>query len=367
MPLGISFLHWLSSREFNICGGNNLSFCLLTGLGKYEEALEIFSKMQESGVQPDKAACNILIKKCCKAGETRTIIQILHYMKENRLALRYPVFKEALETFKVAGENDSLLWQVHPQFSPEFISDDDAIEFVSTDVEGHLSIDRGLVLILLNKQNLVAIDWLLSGIMDKNIQLDSAIISTIIEVNCNHRRPDGALLAFEYSVKMNLNLERTAYLALIGILIKSNRFPKVAEIVEEMTKAGHSFGVYLVALLIHRLGIARRPVCAAKIFSLLPEDQKCTATYTALIGVYFSAGSADKALKIYKTMQRKGIHPSLGTFNVLLAGLEKLDRASDAEIYRKEKKSILADAHSKDTVPMEEKICDLLYAGDGVL
>ncbi|KAL9461523.1 hypothetical protein AB3S75_004509 [Citrus x aurantiifolia] len=339
----------------------------LVRAGKYEEALEIFSKMQEAGVQPDKAACNILIEKCCKAGETRTIILILRYMKENRLALRYPVFKEALQTFKVADENDSLLWQVHPQFSPEFISDNDAVEFVTTDIEGPLSIDQGLVLILLKKKNLAAIDCLLSGIMDKNIHLDSAVISTIIEVNCDHRRPDGALLAFEYSVKMDLNLERTAYLALIGILIKLNTFPKVAEIVEEMTKAGHSLGVYLGALLIHRLGSVRRPVPAAKIFSLLPEDQKCTATYTALIGVYFSAGSADKALKIYKTMCRKGIHPSLGTFNVLLAGLEKLGRVSDAEIYRKEKKSIQADAHSKDTVPMEEKICDLLYGGDGVL
>lgn len=322
--------------------------------------------MQEAGVQPDKAACNILIEKCCKAGETRAIIQILSYMKENRLVLRYPVFVEALQTFKVAGENDSLLRQVHPQFSVESISDKDAVKFVITDSEDPLSIDHGLVLILLKKKNFVGIDHLLAGIMDKNICLNSAIVSTIIEVNCNYSRPDGAFLAFEYSIKMGVNLERTAYLALIGILIRLNTFQKVTEIVEEMTKVGHSLGVYLAVLLIFRLGSARRPVSAAKIFNLLPEDQKCTATYTALISVYFSAGSADKALKIYKAMQRKGIRPSLGTYNVLLAGLEKLGRSSDVEIYRKEKKIMQADSQSRDTVPVEKKICDLLYAGDVV-
>ncbi|KAL5754738.1 hypothetical protein ACOSP7_022958 [Xanthoceras sorbifolium] len=337
----------------------------LVDSGKDEEALDIFSKMQEAGVQPDKAACNILIEKCCKAGETRTMIQILQYMKENRLVLRYPVFMEALQTLKVAGESDALLRQVHPHISVESIRDEEAVEHVMTDAGVPLS-DQELVLFLLEKQNLVALDHLLDGIMDKNILLDSTIISTIIEANTDRCRPDGALLAFEYSVKMGVKLERTTYLTLIGFLIRSNTFTKMVEIVKEMTKAGHSLGVYLGALLIYRLGCARRPVSAAKIFNLLPDNQKCTATYTALISVYFSAGTADKALKIFKIMQRKGIHPSLGTYNVLLVGLEKLGRVSDAETYRKERKNMQSDAHSRDTIPVEEKICDLLYAGDMV-
>ncbi|KAI9165809.1 hypothetical protein LWI28_020886 [Acer negundo] len=331
--------------------------------GKYEEALDIFRKMQEAGVQPDKAACNILIGKCCKAGETRAMIQILQYMKGNRIVLRYPVFMEALQTLKVAGESDALLRQVHPHISVESITDEEAVENAITGAGVPLS-HQGLVLFLLKKQNLSALDHLLAGMMNKNIQLDPTIISTIIEANRDHCRPDGAFLAFEYSVKMGVKLERTAYLTLIGFLIRSNMFTKVVEIVNEMTTAGHSLGVYLGALLIYRLGCARWPVSAAKIFNLLPDDQKCTSTYTSLISVYFSAGSADKALKIFKTMKMNGIHPSLGTYNVLLAGLEKLGRVSDAETYRKERKSMQNDAHSRDTVPVEEKICDLLYAGN---
>ncbi|KAK9284731.1 hypothetical protein L1049_023908 [Liquidambar formosana] len=334
----------------------------LAGSGKFKGTFEIFSKMQEAGVLPDKATCNILVDKCCKAGETWLMTQILRYMKENSLVLRYPVYLEASKTLKTAGESDVLLRQVNPHFSIECSSKGEIVGFEATSADVPFMTDRGLILNFMQKQNFVAVDCLLSGMIDKNIQLDSVIVSTIIEVNCAHRRTSGALLAFEYSVKMGIHIEKTAYLALIGVFIRTNSFPKVVEIVEEMTRAGHSFGVYLAALLIYRLGCARKPVCAAKIFNLLPGDQKNSATYTALISAYFFVGSVDKGLKIYETMRSNGIHPALGTYNVLLAGLEKSGRVHEAEIYRKEKKSLKADIHTQDIFSVEEKICDLLFA-----
>lgn len=330
-------------------------------LGKYQEALEIFSKMQEAGVQPDKALCNVLVERCCKAGETNVMTQILQYMKNNHLSLRYPIFMEALRTLRIAGESDTLLRLVNPHCAPESINNDDSPAIIANADDD--SLEGGLLLILLKKQNLVAIDHLLAGIIDKSILLDSWIVSTIIEVNGRQCRPDSALLAFEYSMRMGIDLERTAYLALIGMLIRSNTFVRIVDIIKGMTRAGHCLGLYLGSLLIYRLGSARRPTCAAKIFNLLPDEQKCTATYTAMIGVYFSAGSIDKALKIYQTMKKKGIKSSLGTYNVLLAGLEGSDRMCETDTYRKEKKSLMADGYCSNSVPMEEKICDLLFAG----
>ncbi|XP_050127279.1 pentatricopeptide repeat-containing protein At2g01390 [Malus sylvestris] len=337
----------------------------LIGSGKCKEALDIFGKMQDAGVQPDKAACNILVQKLCKAGDTWTLNHILLFMKENRLALRYPVFLEAVGTFKIVGESDSLLRQVHPHFFVDS-GNQEASEFRTPAADALVTIDEGLVLILLNKENLVAIDRLLAGNGEKKIRLDSAITSTIIEVNCGHCRLDGALLAFEYSMKMGIILERNAYLALVGALIRSKSFPKVVEIVVEMIRAGYSLGIYFSALLIHRLGRARRTPCAAKIFNLLPDDHRCTATYTALIGAYFSAGSADKGLQIFEAMRGEGFRPFLGTYNVLLAGLQKCGRVREAEMYRKEKKSLQADGEFQDAVPVEQKICDFLFAGDVV-
>lgn len=328
--------------------------------GKCKEALEIFYEMQEAKVQPDKAACNILVRKLCESGETWAMTQILLFMKENHLVLRYPVFLEACEALKVAGESNYLLRQVNPHLSDESVSKDDDFRTTASDI--HFTIDEGLILILLKRESLVAVDCLLAGISDKNINLDSSIISTIIKVNCDRCRPENALLAFEYSVQIGITIDRTSYLALIGALVRSELFTRVVDIVEEMNKAGHSLGIYAATILIYRLGNARRPSCAMKIFNLLPGDHKCTATYTALIGVYFSAGSVEKGLKIFKTMQRKGIVPSLGTYNVLLAGVSKLGGVGEVEFYRKEMKRLQTDGHSQDMVPI--KICDLLFVGD---
>ena len=319
--------------------------------------------MQEAGEQPDKAACNILVEKLSKAGETRAMSQILQYMKENHIVLRYPVFIEAFQALKVSCESDLLLRQVNPHCALESVNKDSDAD--KADI--HFTIDEGLILILLKKKNLVAIDSLLAQIADRSIHLDSAIISTIIEVNSDHCRPNGAWLAFEYNVKTGTIIPRKSYIALIGALIRSDMSPKVVKVVEEMIKAGHSVGIYLASVLIYKLGRAGKPKCAAKIFNLLPDDHKCTATYTALIGVYFSVGNFDKGLEVFKSMQRNGVLPSLGTYTVILAGLSRsCNRVSELEYFRKEKKRLQIHRHSQDIIPIEENICDLIFLGDVV-
>ncbi|XP_061372295.1 pentatricopeptide repeat-containing protein At2g01390 [Gastrolobium bilobum] len=336
----------------------------LIGSGKCKEALEIFEKMQEAGVQPDKAACNILIERCSKVGGTVLMNQILQYMKENCLVLRYTVFVEALEALKIAGESDTLLRQVNPHFYMDCSIRKKANDSVIVAADSPTNIDKELLFVLLKDKNFVAIDHLLAGMMDKKIPLDHKVISTIIEVNCSHCRPDGALLAFKYSVTMGISIERTGYLSLMGLLTRSNMFSKMVEIVEEMTRGGHSLGIYLASLLIYRLGCARKRTLATKIFSLLPDNHKCTTTYTALISVYFSARRVNEALEIYKIMCRKGFCPTRGTYNVLIAGLERNGRYSEAEHYMKAKKSLHAKSGSQENVCIDGKICDLLFALD---
>ncbi|XP_028761997.1 pentatricopeptide repeat-containing protein At2g01390-like [Neltuma alba] len=329
---------------------------------KCDEALEIFEQMQEAGVQPDKAACNILIENCSKVGGSIAINRILHYMKENRLVLRHPVFVEALEALRLGGESDALLRQVHPHFYVDCNFRKEANDCTKAAADSSFDIDERLLLDLLRKGNLLAIDQILSGIADRKIPLNHEILSTIIDVNCSQCRPEGALLAFEYSVKMGISMERTKYLALIGLMVRSNLFSRILEVVEVMSKAGHSLEIYLASLIIYRLGRARQPTFAAKIFNILPDNHKCTATYTALISAYFSAGRVNKALGIYKIMREEGVSPALGTYNVLLGGLERKGKSSEADFFRKERKRLLAKHDSQGSVCA--KICNLLFAGD---
>ncbi|KAI6686272.1 hypothetical protein NL676_032185 [Syzygium grande] len=253
----------------------------LVGCGKHEEALEIFNSMQEAGVSPDKAMCNILIKKCCRAGEVTMITKILLFMKENCLVLRRPVFQEAVEFLNSAGESDELLWQVNRHFSDEFVIKEGPAESLA---DAPVSSENGILLLLLKKQSLIAIDYLLALMEGKNMHLDAAITSAIIEENCRRCRVDGALLAFQYSKKLGIGIEKGAFLSLVGCLIRSNEWGRMAlvDAIEEMIRAGHSPGSYLASLLIYRLGRARRPTYAVKVFNLLPQDLKTVASYTAL-------------------------------------------------------------------------------------
>ncbi|KAF2534812.1 hypothetical protein F2Q70_00031605 [Brassica cretica] len=55
----------------------------------------------------------------------------------------------------------------------------------------------------------------------------------------------------------------------------------------------------------------RRPRLAAEVFDLLPDDQKGVAAYTALMDIYISAGSPEKAMKIFEEMREREIMPSV--------------------------------------------------------
>lgn len=59
----------------------------------------------------------------------------------------------------------------------------------------------------------------------------------------------------------------------------------------------------------------------------------------------------------------RSCRPSLGTYNVLLSGLEKTsDFQREAARLKKQKKSLVANGHYRESVDVEEKVCDLLFA-----
>ncbi|KAG1366942.1 pentatricopeptide repeat-containing protein [Cocos nucifera] len=334
----------------------------LAGAGKFKAALEVMSKMQEAGVQPDKATCNILVQKCSKAGETSAMTQILQYMKEHSIVLRHAVYLEALEALKINGESDHLLQEVNPHLSFEGIEDDMDSEPSGTETAS--LIDRGIILNLLARQNLIAIELVLSEMTNKDIKMDSELISAVVQSSCANCRPSCAVAAFNYCLKMRKNLDRSAYASLLGLFIRINAFEKVLGIVEEMMKASTSFGTYLVSLLIYKLGCAGLSASAMKIFYSLPMDQN-VVTYTALMDAYFQAGEVDKSLELFADMKRKGIPISFGTYDVLIVGLERAGRTSDAAVYRIEKRRFQWHEHSRQGVSTEECLCNCLFGTDG--
>ncbi|KAG5628915.1 hypothetical protein H5410_000632 [Solanum commersonii] len=172
-------------------------------------------------------------------------------------------------------------------------------------------------------------------------------------VNCSCGRVNGAFLAFKVGVKLGITIERIAYLTMVGELIRTNSFSRVVDIVEAMVGAGLSLGSELTALLIHRLGCARELASAEKLFSILPDQQKSIAVYTALINTCFTFGNADKGLEIFETMRKQGINLALSTYCVLLNGLERNGLFDKLQSYRKEKKRFESESCSRE-MSMEE-------------
>ncbi|KAK6802585.1 hypothetical protein RDI58_000365 [Solanum bulbocastanum] len=337
----------------------------LASSGKFDGVLEIFSKMQDAGVQPDKATCNILVGKCCKAGETQAMMKILHYMKENFLVLRYSVYQEAFHTLKMAGVSDRLLRDVNRHLSLQNFNQDQIDQSDGIAESNCFTLDDRMILHLLNKKSLLAVDYLLDSLMNKRLKLDPRIVSTVVEVNCSCGRVNGAFLAFEVSVKLGITIERITYLTMVGELIRTNSFSRVVDIVEPMVGAGLSLGSELTALLIHRLGCAREPASAEKLFRILPDQQKSIAVYTALISTYFTFGNADKGLEIFETMRKQGINLALSTYCVLLNGLERNGLFDKLQSYRKEKKRFESESCSRE-MSMEETYLEYKLAVDAV-
>ncbi|KAL8141516.1 hypothetical protein V2J09_014548 [Rumex salicifolius] len=335
--------------------------------GKCKSALEIFSKMQDAGVQPDKAACNILIEKLSKSGDTWAIIHVLHFMKENLLVLRYPVYLLALDVLRAADESDDLLRLVNPHISIEDDNDISSIQPEEYAIDVHAAIDRGLILIFLKKKNYQAINRLLAQVGD-NMKLDPVAISVIINSSCVCGKLDTALSALDYSLKKGIHIEEAAYHSLVGICIRNQEFARVVQIVDEMAKAGISLEMDAASLLIYRLGISKQLDCALKIFSLLPFEKKNTAIYTALLAACLSSKNADKGIEIFRTMKSEGLCIASGTYNALISGLEKCGRHDDAKHFLQEKKKVQAGSCSLESVASaEESLCDLLFAGLYVL
>ncbi|XP_074263897.1 pentatricopeptide repeat-containing protein At2g01390-like [Silene latifolia] len=333
----------------------------LISSGKCKSALEVFVKLQETGVQPDKAMCNILVEQFSKAGEAWAIIQILHYMKENSVVLRYPIYLQAQETLKMAGEDDMLLRQVNPHITIY----DESVTLEPEEMESDVNsvIDKGLLIAFLRKKNFGAIDCIFTGMISHGKLLDSKLVSEIIEINCDHGRIDAALLAFEYSKNMGIVIEQIASLSLIGVLMRTSEFSKILQLVEQMVSLKSFLEPAFSASLIYRLGQAKEFDIAVKIFSLLPEEIKTTSVYTALIDVYFSAGERNKGIETFKAMTRKDIQAASATYTVLIRGLEMCGRADEAQFYRREKRSMETKHHVPNAVSIEEKLCDTLFAG----
>uniref|UniRef100_A0A0D9XIU9 Pentacotripeptide-repeat region of PRORP domain-containing protein n=1 Tax=Leersia perrieri TaxID=77586 RepID=A0A0D9XIU9_9ORYZ len=321
---------------------------------KFEAAMEIMGEMQEAGVEPDKALCNILVQKCSRAGETLVMTRILQYMKENFIVLRRPIFLEALEAIKDSGESDNLLREVNPHLAFEGIECDAAFMDI-----GYITV-RSIILYLLAARNWSAIEQMIKEMTPKNIKVESHILSDIVQASCANCRPSCGLAVLRYSLRIGNELERSAYGSLLGHYIRNGSYDTVFGIVEILINSGCNLGTYLASTLIMKLASAGHSSLAVRIFGLLTTDQN-VVTYTALMCAYFQAGKADKALQLFSQMNNSGISACSGTYQVLIHGLQMAGRKQDSEHYQRERMEMQWHLQYHNERSPEDSLCNHLF------
>ncbi|XP_078442602.1 tetratricopeptide repeat (TPR)-like superfamily protein [Wolffia australiana] len=327
----------------------------LAGSGRFEAALEIMNEMREAEVEPDKATCNILVKKCSEFGEITAMTKVLRYMKDKSLVLRLPVFLDALESLRRAGQSDLLLREVNPHLLAEELRSSSDVNVANPDSK--------IVGFLLCKRNFAAMDVMLEAMLLKNKELGEELVSDIILASSRRGFIETALLAFLLSVKLEQTLHSRVYISLLGPLLRSGRVHDALKIAEQMKKEGRSLGIYLDSVLSLGLVWAGKPAIAAGFLSSSPTSEKSSLTYTCLIYVYLQSMEVEKGLETYARMREEGFSATLGTFEVLILGMEKAGRKNNAEFFRKERRKLLQRSFSKGSaVPVDESLCDLFFA-----
>lgn len=341
----------------------------LADQGKFEGAFDIFTQMRELNVEPSKATFNILVQKCAKAGRTNIMVEVLKCMKSFRHVLRPSIFFEALEALHKAGEGDQLLLEIHPHLSHE-VNQDRGCRLCPkrSDVDQkNLRIDTDILWILLHRRNFTAVESLLEEMSIKGLSLDVRILTAIIRACSANAKLRGALTAYQYGGKLEIQFDLTVYTSLFGILIRHKLHEKVIGIVDEMIQKGVNPGTYILSVLIRKFGCAGLCDAAQKIFDSIPDEQNAV-TYTALIDAFISAGSVEKAIEIYETMKRNGVKPATGTYKVLQLCLEKAGRYQEAKVFKQKRLTprtyFPASISIESRETEEQNLCNVLFDND---
>lgn len=110
------------------------------------------------------------------------------------------------------------------------------------------------------------------------------------------------------------------------------------------------------------MGYDVQSACAPHIFGLLTAD-KNVVLYTALIDAYLQAGIVDGALDLFTQMRTNRISACLGTYEVLIHGLEKAGLKQESDYYRRERMNMQWHLQYHGPQSPEDTLCNHLFCG----
>ncbi|KAL5998149.1 hypothetical protein ACLOJK_009085 [Asimina triloba] len=297
---------------------------LLTGLGRdkdFKRMNLLYTKMKDTGVQPNVVTFSIHINHLCKSRQVDEAMKVLDKMIVEGGAARPDIitFNTVIDGLCKVGRQEEGLVLVEKMRSQLGCSPN-AVTYNCL-IDGFCKAGA-----MENSEELFC------QMMEEGVQPNAITLNTIVDGMCRQGRISSALEFFNDMCTKGVKGNVVTYSTLIGAFLHVNNVSKAMELFDEMLRVGSSPDAITYFTLISGLSQAGRLEEACSVASSMQKAgfHLDVVSYNNLISGLCRKNRLDKAYEMLKEMEQAGIKPDVATFNTLIAALTRLSNFSSA-------------------------------------
>ncbi|XWS62299.1 hypothetical protein CRYUN_Cryun07bG0198500 [Craigia yunnanensis] len=321
--------------------------------GRIQDAIALFSKMENLGISPNVVTYNNIIHGLCKSGRLNEAFRIKQNMAKQGVQpslITYSVLINGLTKFgKFEGANSVLKEMSDKGFVPNDV-------VYNTLIAGYCkmeNIDEALRIRddMLSKgmnPNSVTFNSLMQGfcrigqmehaehlleeMLSRGLSINLGAFSSVIWWLCLKSRFDSALHFTKEMLLRNLRPNDRLMTTLVGGLCMDGKNSEAIELWFKLFEKGFAANTVTSNALIHGLCEAGKMQEAVSLLKEMLQRGLVfdRVTYNTLILECFKEGKVEEAFRLKEEMFKRGIQPDIYTYNLLIHGISNMGKMEDA-------------------------------------
>lgn len=289
---------------------------------KIEEAIELFHKRKDLGVQLDLVAFQTLLFSLCRYKHVEDA-EVLFNNKKSE-------FEDDIKTRNIILNGWCILGNLR-----------EAKRFWKDIVSSNCKPDKytyGIFINSLNKAGKISTAVkLFQAMWEKGCKPDVAICNSIIDGLCFKKRIPEALEIFQEMNDKGCSANVATYNSLIKHLLKIKKIDKVHELLDEMKMKGEVCKPNAITYG-YLLNYSRTP---EEVYDVLDRMERngfmfVSDTYNLLLRLFMNWGKKKQAEAIWHEMQKSGLGPDRRSYTIMINGLINKEMKEEALGYFQE-------------------------------
>ncbi|XP_061349897.1 pentatricopeptide repeat-containing protein At3g61520, mitochondrial-like [Gastrolobium bilobum] len=287
--------------------------CLIDGFfkaGNIDKACELFSQMNEEGLQPSVVTLNTLVDGMCKHGRVFSAVEFFNEMKGKGLKGNAVTYTALISAFCGVNNIDKAMQYFDEMFSSG--CSPDAIVYYSLisglSIAGRMD-DASIVV---------------SKLKQAGFSLDTVCYNVLISGFCKKKKLERVYEMLNEMEKTGVKPDTVTYNTLVSYLGKVGDFATASKVLKKMIEEGFEPSVVTYGALIHAYCLKDNVNEAMKIFREMCSTSKVppnTVIYNTLIDALCKNNNVERAASLMDDMKVKGIQPNTTTYNAILNGV----------------------------------------------